>query len=94
VTLKDGTVQRLTYNDNLHPWRQQYFPSVRQWGLDASLFKSIPIREQMALRLNIDYFNVLNHPGNPSSVANTGILSTRSSGSGSRELQLTLRLMW
>jgi hypothetical protein len=94
VPLKSGTVQRTTYNNNLHPWRQQYYPTVRQWGLDASLFKTIPIREQMKLRFNLDYFNVLNHPNNPTGVASTGVLSTRSSGSGSRELQLTLRLTW
>jgi hypothetical protein len=37
---------------------------------------------------------VLNHPGNPSAVANTGILSTRNSGMLPRVLQLTLRLSW
>jgi hypothetical protein len=92
IPLKDGTIQRATYNPNLHPWRQQFFPSSRQWGLTASLFKSIPIGERLKLRLNADFFNVLNHPGNPSGVASDGILSTRSSGQGARELQLTLRL--
>jgi hypothetical protein len=46
------------------------------------------------LRFNADFFNVLNHPGNPSAVANTGILSTRNSGVSPRVLQLTLRLSW
>ncbi|MEK7407889.1 MAG: TonB-dependent receptor [Acidobacteriota bacterium] len=94
VTLKDGTQQRTTYNDGLHPWRNQYLPSTRQWGLDASLFKSVPITERVRLRFNADFFNVLNHPGNPSGVGSDGILSVRSSGSGARELQLTLRLSW
>jgi len=94
VTLKDGTVQRTTYNDGLHPWRQQYFPSVRQWGLDASLFKTIPITERVNLRFNADFFNVFNMPGSPNSVGSDGILSTRSSGQSARELQLTLRLSW
>jgi hypothetical protein len=44
--------------------------------------------------LNADFFNVLNHPGNPNTVGSTGILSTRNSGQGSRTLQLTLRLNW
>ncbi|MEK7406113.1 MAG: TonB-dependent receptor [Acidobacteriota bacterium] len=92
--LNDGTLRRTTYNDNLHPWRQQYLPSVRQWNLDASLFKTVPITERFRLRFNADFFNVLNHPGNPNSVGGDGILSTRSSGSGARELQLTLRLSW
>jgi hypothetical protein len=52
----------------LHPWRQQYFPGVRQWGLDASLFKAIPINERLVMRINADFFNILNRPGNPNSI--------------------------
>ncbi len=94
VPLKDGTVVRTTYNDNLHPWRQQYLPSVRQWNLDSSLFKTIPVNERIFVRFNADFFNVFNHPGNPSGVSSTGVLSTRNSGSSAREIQLTLRLTW
>ncbi len=94
VTLKNGTSQRTTFDPRLHPWRQQYFPSTRQWGLDASLFKTIPLKERFNFRLNIDFFNVLNHPGNPSGVGSNGVLSTRNSGSSARVAQLTLRLSW
>ena len=94
VTLKNGTSQRTTFDPRLHPWRQQYFPSTRQWGLDASLFKAIPIKEGLDFRMNIDFFNVLNHPGNPSGVGSNGVLSTRNSGSSARVAQLTLRLRW
>lgn len=94
IPLKDGTVQRATFNDGLHPWRQQYLPSSRQWGLDASIFKRVPINERLALRFNVDIFNVLNHPGNPSAVASTGVLSTRASGISPRVVQLTLRLQF
>ena len=94
VPLKDGSMQRVVYNDNLHPWRQQYLPSVRQWGLDASLFKRIPINERLSLRFNADFFNVLNHPGNPSTVSGDGILNVRNSGTAARQTQLTLRLVW
>jgi hypothetical protein len=93
VTLKDGSVQRTTWA-GLAPLRQQYIPSIRQWGLDASLFKTIPINERFRARLNADFFNVLNHPGNPNTIGSTGILSTRNSGNGPRTLQLTLRLTW
>jgi hypothetical protein len=92
VPLNTGTIQRTTYNNNLHPWRQQYLPNVRQWNLTASLFKTIPIHERFKVRFNADFFNVLNHPGNPNSVGSDGVLSTRNSGQGARELQLTLRL--
>jgi hypothetical protein len=94
VPMKNGSLQRINYDDGLNPWRNQFKPSIRQWGLDASLFKAIPIRERMSIRFNADFFNVLNHPGNPNSIANTGILSTVNSGQPARELQLTLRLTW
>jgi len=94
VTLRNGAVQRTTYNNGLHPWRQQYLPGVRNWGQDASLFKTIPITERVLLRFNADFFNVFNMPGNPNSIGGDGILSTRNSGIGARELQLTLRLSW
>jgi len=94
VTLKDGTVQRTTYNDGLHPWRQQYLPGARQWGVDASLFKTMAITETVNLRFNADFFNVFNMPGNPNTIGGDGILSTRNSGQGARELQLTLRVSW
>jgi hypothetical protein len=94
IPLQNGTVQRVGYNDNLHPWRNQYLPSSRQWGLDASLFKSIPISERVNVRFNADFFNVLNKPGNPSGVSSNGILSTFDSGQSARELQLTLRVSW
>ena len=94
IPLKNGSTYRTTFAPGDHPWRNQFFPSTRQWGLDASLFKAIPIRESVQLRLNADFFNVLNHPGNPSGVGSDGVLATRSSGSSARELQLTMRLIW
>jgi hypothetical protein len=94
LPMASGTPLRTTFGDNLHPWRYQPFPSTRQWGLDASIFKTIPITERVFARLNCDFFNVLNHPGNGSGVGSTGIISTRNSGSGARVLQLTLRLTW
>jgi hypothetical protein len=94
VPMKNGTTTRIAYNDNLAPWRNQFRPGVRQWGLDASLFKAIPIGERVTVRFNADFFNVLNKPGNPNSVGGDGILSVRSSGQAARELQLTLRLTW
>jgi len=93
IPLNTGIVQRQAWG-GLDPLRQQYYPSTRQWGLDASAFKSVPITESMNVRFTADFFNVFNHPGNPSSVASTGFLSTRNSGSGARTLQLSLRLTW
>lgn len=94
VPLKDGTVQRTTWS-GLAPLRQQYFPGIWQWSLDASVFKNIPLGERLRLRLQADFFNVLNHPGNPNSfIGNTGILNVQSSGNSPRTMQLSGRLSW
>ena len=53
-------MQRTTWS-GLGPLRQQYFPGIWQWGLDASVFKNIPIKERFRFRLQADFFNVLNH---------------------------------
>jgi hypothetical protein len=37
--LSNGTVQRTTFTDNLHPWRNQCLNGPNQWFLDASAFK-------------------------------------------------------
>jgi hypothetical protein len=94
VPLNNGTVQRVTFNDNLHPWMNQYMPGVRQWFQDASLFKFTKINDRVTFRLNVDFFNVFNNPNNPNAFSGDGILSTRNSGSGARTTQIGLRLMW
>jgi hypothetical protein len=94
LPLNNNTVQRLNFNDNLVPWRNQYMRAPNQWFLDASLFKFTSITEKVALRLNIDFFNVLNNPNNPIAVASDGILTTRNSGSPARVVQLTARIQF
>ncbi len=94
IKLNNNSVQRVTFDTGLNPWRNQYMPSVRQWNMDASMFKMVPLTERVNLRINADWFNVLNHPGNPNTVGADGFLSTRASGNGPRTLQLTLRLTW
>jgi hypothetical protein len=94
LPLNNGTVQRVTFNDGLHPWRNQFFPAPLQWFQDAAVFKFVKLSEQVTLRFNVDFFNVFNHPNNPTAVAGTGILDTRTSGSPGRLTQLALRLTW
>lgn len=93
VTMKSGSLQRVSYDPNLHPWRNQYVLGPLAWSLNASVFKTIRITEQVALRFNADFFNVLNRPGygNPGS---DGIISLRDSANDPRLLQLSLRLVW
>jgi hypothetical protein len=55
----------------------------------------IPVKQQVAFRLNIDFFNVLNMPGilkTPSS--GSGIIDAQYSGNGAGALQFGLRLNW
>jgi hypothetical protein len=87
-------VQRIGFNDNLHPWRNQRFPSVKQWGLDASIFKNILFNERLNVRVGADFFNVLNVAGNPNSVSGDGMLTTRNSGQNARVMQLNARISW
>lgn len=94
IPLNDGTVQRVTYNDGLHPWRNQFLPSIRQWNVDASLLKNIRFKESLNLRFGADFFNVFNHPNNPNTVGGDGFLNCRASGTSPRVLQLSLRLDW
>jgi hypothetical protein len=94
IPLNNGTVQRTTFNDNMNPWRNQYFSAPNQWGVDASLFKFTNITEKVVFRFNMDFFNVLNHPNDPITVDSLGILTTRNSGSASRVMQITARLIW
>jgi len=94
VPLSNGTVQRTTFNDNLHPWRNQYFPGPLQWFQDVSLFKFVALSERVTLRFNVDFFNVFNHPNNPTGVSGNGVLDTRNSGGPARLTQLALRLTW
>jgi hypothetical protein len=60
----------------------------------GSLFKVIPLNERLKLRLNMDFFNVLNMPGVRLPDAGTGILSLQNSNNAPRQLQWTLRLNW
>jgi hypothetical protein len=94
VPLANGTAQRTSWA-GLAPLQHQYLPGVRQWSLDASLFKTIPITERVRARFQADFFNVLNHPGSPNSIGSeSGVLSVQSSGNSPRTLQLTLRVSW
>jgi hypothetical protein len=93
VPLKDGTAVRTTLNTNLPWWRNQYQPAPWAFNLSASLFKSVALTEAVKLRLNADFFQVLNNPG-LSTPGSNGMLSTQNSSNSPRNLQLTLRLTW
>jgi hypothetical protein len=92
ITLKNGTVQRLGYDNGLHPWRNQFAAGPWNFGLDASIFKTVQFRERVSLRFNADFFQALNNPGIGQPSNGSGIVSLQNSANGPRQLQLTLRL--
>ena len=94
VRLSNGTAEETQFNDNLNPFRNQYKLAPWTWGQDASLFKFVRINERITFRVNVDFFNVFNHPNNVSPGGAYGILSLRNSGSNARTTQLGARLSW
>jgi hypothetical protein len=52
------------------------------------------LTERLKLRLNMDFFNVLNMPGTPLPNAATGVIGLQVSNTAPRELQWTARLIW
>ena len=94
VPLKNGTQQRVAYDTNQHSMRNQYLLGPMLWSMNASAFKSIPLREGMFLRFNIDFFNVFNMPGTRLPDSTTGIITNQFSSNGPRVLQMTGRLSW
>jgi hypothetical protein len=94
VRLKDGSVTRVLYDNNLNPWRNQFVMGPITWNLSASLYKAVRINERFTLRVNADCFNVLNVPGLTMPDSQTGILSKQLSQNEARNLQMTMRLQW
>ena len=94
VPMQNGTLQSVSYNTGLNPWRNQYIPGPWAWTVNSSLFKVIALNERFKLRLNMDAFNVLNMAGTPAPNAGTGLISMQNSNNTPRQLQWTMRLSW
>ena len=72
-----------------HPWRNQPLPNTRRFGPEAPLYQNVSFRRRLNLRAGAGFFNVFNHPGNPTGVSR-GILARRNAGVNAR----TLRQSW
>jgi hypothetical protein len=57
VPMANGTPQRVAYDNELHPWRNQLIPAPWQWQANGSLFKVVNLTERVKLRFNVDAFN-------------------------------------
>jgi hypothetical protein len=102
IPLTDTTTPvrfNLTGNDTgspLHPWRLQPILSTNIWNCDAAMFKSFSFTERLRLRVQADFFNVFNVPGNSWSAGADGIAGawTNANPSGPRTMQLSARFTW
>lgn len=95
IPLKNGNSQRVSYDNGLNPWRNQYLLGPMNWNLDSSLRKTFRVRESTQLRVSFDVFNVFNLQGlNPP--GSNGIASLRNSYGGfgfrPRQAQASMRL--
>jgi hypothetical protein len=97
ITLRNGSVQRVTLDTGLHPWRNQYLLGPFNWTTDVSLLKFFPLNERVRLRVNLDVFNVFNLQGlntpNSEGISSLGN-SYGANGFKPRQLQGTLRIEW
>ena len=108
VTLNDGTRQEVDYTFDegtcqwgcsvaIHPFMNQFKPSTRLWNTNASLVKNFPIKERLRLRVQFDFFNLVNHPNNNWSPSNMGLVYTNENNydaNGPRVVRFSTRLSW
>ena len=70
------------------------------WNLDTSVHRLFPIRENLALKIDVEAFNVLNHPvlGSPASSVTTpasfGQITTTAYGNSARVLQFAAKVQF
>lgn len=94
-----AALYRLNLNANsagspLHPWINQPVLSTNVWNCDAALFKSFSIKERAKLRMQFDFFNVFNVPGNPWAATSDGIVNAWQNANTARVMQISARLSW
>jgi hypothetical protein len=93
ITLNSGQTVETGFAP-VHPYRNQYISSTNLWNCDAAMFKSFSITEKAKLRIQFDFFNVFNTPGNTHSPGNDGFAQTWQSANGPRTLQFSGRFSW
>jgi hypothetical protein len=79
---------------------RNFIQAPNYWGLDTSIHRVFPIKESFALKIDVEAFNVLNHPvlGSPASTVTTqasfGQISTLAYGNAQRILQFAAKLQF
>jgi hypothetical protein len=79
---------------------RNFIQAMPDWGLDASVHRLFPIKEGVALKIDVEAFNVFNHPvlGSPASTVTTpssfGQISTLAFGNAQRILQFAGKIQF
>ena len=95
VRLANGQIFMANYSANMVNWNARNFlKGPGAWNQDASLFKTIPIRERYRLRLTGDFFNAFNHPNDNSPNQKTGLQDLSRQSNAPRTIQLSARVEW
>ena len=98
IKLTNGTLQRVTYDTGLNPFRNQYRLGPFNWEMDSSMRKTFKLTENRGtLRVAFDVFNVFNNQGiNPP--ATNGVITINKSfnpyGFQPRQVQGSFRFEW
>ncbi len=91
ATPKNGTLGNAPRN---------FIHAQNYWGLDMSVHRLLAIKESFALKIDVEAFNVLNHPvlGSPASSVTTqvsfGQISTLAYENAQRILQFAVKLQF
>ena len=97
IRLTNGSLQQVTYDTGLHPYRNQFRLGPMNWNQDASMQKTFSVTERLKIRGTFDLFNVFNTQGLNVPAAD-GISSQQNSYGGfgfkPRQVQLSMRLDW
>jgi len=103
VKLKDGSLYQVDLTPTtpqggagspLSAWINQPVLSTNLWNCDASIFKNFSIKERLTLRLQFDFFNVFNTPGNDPTTGDEGIGYTYYNQNSPRTMQISARFHW
>ena len=89
-----GTASDSGVASPVHPFNGMAILGAGNWNFDTALFKSFSIAERAKLRVQCDFFNTLNHPGDVASAGGSGVASNYGSQNGARVLQLSMRMTW
>ena len=97
VPLKNGTTDTQPYSPGpagVNRFSKTVLLGPYNYNADISLFKVFPIKNQMALRINVDAFNAFNIQGNVNPNTTDGTENLQTPGANywtPRQIQLTAR---